>query len=61
MIALLVAESKHNLLQEGQRLVDELSFLEHLTIGTCLLGPLATSQVDQVELGENDFVRGLNS
>jgi len=46
-----VRESKHNLLEVGQTLVDVTSLLQLATMSVSLLGPLGPSEVDEVELG----------
>lgn len=61
MVSLAVAQSENDLLKEGKRLVDEARLLENDTFRSSLLGSLATSQVDEMQLLEDDLVSRFNS
>lgn len=61
MFSLFVAESKNHLFQERQRLIDVRGLLEHKTTRSSLLSALATRQVDQMQLGEHNFVGRLDT
>lgn len=56
MASFLAREGQDDLLEEGKRLVDEARLLQDEALGARLLGHLTTSEIDEVQLGVDDFV-----
>lgn len=55
MISLFLWQCHDNLLEKGERFVNELCLEECSSFWTCLLGSFGTSQVNQVQFADNDF------
>ena len=56
MTALFARKGKDNLLEETERFVNETRLFEDEAFRSCLLGHFTASKIDQVQLGEDNFV-----
>lgn len=61
VIALLIGQSKDNLLKITETLVDMLRLLKKLTASVRLLGALRTGKINKMELGVDNLLGGFNA
>lgn len=61
MTTLFAWKGKDNLLEETERLIDEARLFKDKAFRSSLLGHFTASEIDQVQLGEDNFVCGFDS